>query len=243
MKLLKLLFVVLSFSALQIRAQIVHHELWSRIYLNHELPKGFKIESEYQFRVQNKPYENIIPTTHLAHAARVWIYKKAGKTWRIGLSPFAIFRNYPSITTEDDLVKSNNWEIRFAANAECTYKIGSFGLRYRPGFEERLTKPDNKEEWTSSPRMRNRLQIDYNFAKVDSSLAPLTVSVGDEHFFRIEELMHEEPCFDQNRVFAGVAWKFNKMVSLSANAFLIHRPGSSGYNQHRMLWINLIIEI
>lgn len=234
-----LLFLI----SMQLNAQIVHHELWSRIYINHELPKGFKVESEYQFRVQNKPYESIIPTTRLAHATRVWIYKKVGQTWRFGLSPFALFRNYPSITTENDLVKSNNWEIRFAANAEYTYKIGSFGFRYRPGFEERLTKPDNKEEWTSSPRMRNRLQIDYNFAKVDSSLAPLTVSVGDEHFFRIEELMHDEPCFDQNRVFAGAAWKFNKMISLSVNTFLIHRPGSSGYNQHRMLWINFIIEI
>jgi|GEM_PF-2684384 len=235
--------ILLFLITIQLNAQIVHHELWSRIYINHELPKAFKIESEYQFRVQNKPYENIIPTAHLALAARVWIYNKAGKTWRIGLSPFAVFRNYPSIATEDDLAKSNSWEIRFAASAEYTYKIGSFGLRYRSGFEERLSKPDNKEERTSSPRMRNRLQIDYNFAKVDSSLAPLTVSVGDEHFFRIEELMHDEPCFDQNRVFAGAAWKFNKMVSLSANTFLIHRPGSSGYNQHRMLWINLIIEI
>lgn len=236
-----LLAIVLLLS-IEGSAQQVHYELWNRIFLNHEFKSGYRLETEYNFRTQNKPYSSIIPETHLAHLARIWIYRKSGN-WRFGLSPFAVMRNYPSINTENDFTKSNSWEFRWAVNAEYNLKKGAFGFRYRPVFEDRLSKADNSDQWKNSLRMRNRIMIEMNGAKIDSSLAALTVSFGDEHFFRTEDVIHNRPAFDQNRIFAGAAWKFNKMFTLSATAFLIHRSGTAGYNQHRMLWLNFIIDI
>ncbi len=243
MKLRFVMLLTLTILFTTLSGQIVHHEIWSRLFVNHELNNKYKIEFEYQFRIQDKPYSVHFPDTKLAHVARIWLYRKAGNNWRFGLSPFAVFRNYPTISIEEDLTKSCSWEFRFSANAEYTLKKGSFGFRIRSGLEQRLTKPDNKNEWNNSIRMRNRIQVDYNLSLLDSALAPLTIFLGDEHFFRTEDLIKNEPCFDQNRIFLGGAWKFNKHFTISTLAYLIHRPGNAGYNQHRMLWLNLIIEI
>lgn len=222
----------------------VHNELWTRMYLVHKFPKGFRAEAEYQYRWQNTPgAHTVLASYKLAQGTRLWIYKESGQHLTFGLSPFCFFRNYPLISSEADYAKKNSREIRFSGGAEWKQKVSWLEFRLRAVLEDRHFNTDGESRWTNWQRARFRGYAAYRLEGLSASLKPVSVFLADEYFVKGQKLFSESAGFDANRVLGGFSWQINGHLRTDIYYLHILRSGSNGHYLERVLWLNLIVTI
>lgn len=234
---------VLSFVCTMCAAIPAHNEIWTRFYLSHELTKKFRVEGEYQFRLQDTPGSNGFPAHRLQQGVRIWTFCKLNPALTVGLSPFSMFRSYPLINTQADFSAGNSTELRFAGNGEWKADALLSEFKFRMGYESRHSNKDGTENWTRKDRLRIRALLTIPFANLDSSLSGLSVYFGDEYFFQGQEVFTKNVQFDQNRIIAGIAFKACAYLKLDLVYVHILRNSASGDYFERAAWISTTINL
>lgn len=218
-----------------------HNELWNRLFVSHEFSKNFRLEGEYQYRLQNIPSSNDFPSNRLQQGIRVWAYQKINEHWTVGLSPFCLFRVYPLINSIVNLPGTNSTELRFSANSEWKANAMFSEFKFRVGYESRHSKKDESENWSRKDRLRIRALLTLPLANIDSSLSKLSVYTGDEYFFQGQDVFTRDVQFDQNRIITGISYKLCSWLKLDAMYMHILKYNSAGDYYERVVWLNTTI--
>jgi hypothetical protein len=197
----KILVVMFLFPFQSLAQQYNHYTFRSFFSIQKQvLPQSF-ILLEYQHRRQDNPRRApyYILNNHYQQSFRTWLRYEHSDKMELMLSPFAFFRKWPLLATDDDFAAGTRDEVRFTAQAEFFQKLTRFRLQSRHGYEYRIFYNGTASH---RGRYRTRAQLQYRIKE------ELRINFHNEIFL---ETLPSRPksFFNENRAGASIVHHTN----------------------------------
>jgi hypothetical protein len=205
---------------------ILQKQLWARLYNKIQFNNSWILHTELEVRryiAPGRAYQSMLPRVHLHH--------KLGSDWE-ALVGIAYFTNTQPLNNVTEQIVLNVPEIRPMLGFEYTQKTtGRLNLGHRYWMEERFQHNYNETSMVLSNgyqfnfRARYRLQALYTIIKRENSKGTLKLNVSDEIFLNVTKAAIINT-FDQNRIYVGLNYGFNKNFIFEAGYYQIYQASS-----------------
>ncbi|UTA66935.1 DUF2490 domain-containing protein [Emticicia sp. 21SJ11W-3] len=244
-KLPLILIISLVFTQTYSQKEYQHNIVWGRLVLTDTISKKLRWEVYLQHRRQNTQQTNwdVLAQSQFT-SYWLWLHYNLTPNVRLSLSPIGYFKSWVLINQPSDLEKEPVNEWRVSGRIEQEVKGKFFNTYNRYGLEYRQRDLLNNGIFRPNFRVRYMLRfekpITFSFLK-----KPLTTVVNDEIFIQFGKAVKGNPnIFDQNRLYAGLNYPFNKYLkgSLGYVWGIQSRISGKEIDYYNFLWGILTID-
>jgi hypothetical protein len=221
-KIITIVAIVALFIGLKAQKEVVtKNEIWTHTFVNVRLNNKFSANVDIAYRSKN------------LFEATTQTLMRVGLSYHIDNSMFfqvsmAYFKAYPAQNGTNDL---NIPEIRHAQRLFVNSTKGIFQISQRYRLEERFIRKNNKDILLDSYKFNFRFgyQLNVQFPFKGKKIEPkkLFGNISDELFVNFGKQITYN-YFDQNRIFAGIGYQFNKAANLVLGYQYIYQQLSTG---------------
>lgn len=195
-----------------------HQNSWFRATIRVPLNENLKTDFEWQHRRQNNIGNHNPFDQNLLNSFRSWVFYKQNPNLEWGLSPFAYFSSYKTISQPADRFVDPVGEYRFSGAVMLQQNIVEhFSLQMRTMVEFRFFQTS----YPNKTRLRNRLMFQYQWNDVQS------LSFGDEVLLHISGVAPQH-IFDHNRLFLQFSQALGNQFKMELGFMHVHKLPTAG---------------
>ena len=242
-----LVCVLISFICLETFAQEEYHHnvVWGRLALTDTINKNLRWEVFLQHRRQNTEQTNWnVLSANQFTSYWFWLHYTLTPTTRLSLSPIGYFKSWVLIAQPSDIEKEPINEWRVSARVEQETKGRYFNVFNRYGLEYRQRDLLNNGIFQPNWRVRYMLRFEKPL-RLPLLKNPITAVINDEIFIQFGKAVRKNPnIFDQNRLYAGLNYPFNRHLRASLGYVwgIQSRISGKEIDYYNFLWAVLTID-
>ncbi len=175
---------------------------------------------------------------------RQWLVRpganyQIGERWQLSLT-YSYFSVHPNGLRDPNGAVG---EHRFHQQVEYSHPLGRNTMRHRFRLEERrLSSPWREGEprtWRWQDRPRYMLRLDRPIRDSNGRPGPVTLTFYDEIFFSFRA--PAASAYEQNRLYAGLNWRFSRHLSFDAGVFhMAFKPQNGNRLEQNFVFVTLL---
>jgi hypothetical protein len=242
------LLLLLFLMPASLPAQSIYHHnvVWGRLSLSDTINARLRWELFLQHRQQSQTADDWrVWQAPQSSAVWPWLHVRASARFRVSVAPVAYFVTWPLLSSASDAEKPGvrEWRSTLRLDYRKPLKNKIVWLN-RLGLEQRWRDLKQDGVFASNQRIRLLTQLDIPL-KINGLGKPLVVVISNEAMVQVgPAVVNNQSVFDQNRVYAGLAYGLsaNVRASLGYIYWLQQRPTGRAFDQANVVWAVLSVE-